>query len=268
MASTFLDLYSDFQDEIKAYIEKIDVTELSFMRRLSKGMQIFQLETEYIEAIDILNQQENGSYMLPYEYKRIVKIQIVGDERVQFEVGNFTQLWDSIERSHSGFIEKKDNVEINRRNSGEFTIEYSVFGRKLFFDTRLPAGTQLRVFYIPDLSPISRGSILWNQPDDTVAIPVVYKSWYPMDEVIKDPLTNAITSRLIYMMNSTRMLSPMSDYEDVILNYAIAAHIRSKGSINYQVFEKYFREGIEMAKVNKPELFKNGTADYNYSVWS
>ena len=45
MASTFLELYSDFQDEVKLYTEKLDVTELSFMRRFTKGIQAFQQET-------------------------------------------------------------------------------------------------------------------------------------------------------------------------------------------------------------------------------
>jgi hypothetical protein len=268
MASTFLELYSDFQDEVKAYTEKLDVTELSFMRRLSKGIQRFQSETEYVEFRDILNRHPDGFYRLPYEYKRIVKIEALGDERIQFEMGSFLQLNDSIERNNSGFIEKRDNVEINRRYSGERTIEYGLHGREFFFDTRLPANMRLRIFYIPDLSPISIGSALWTQPDDLTVTPNIFRNWFPTDQLITDPVTTMQVSRLLYMMGNTRLLSPMGEYEDAILNHAIASYIRSKGSINYQVFERNFNEGVKTAIINKPEPFRNGVADYNYSVWS
>ena len=96
MASTFLELYSDFQDEVKLYTEKLDVTELSFMRRFTKGIQAFQQETEYVEFRDILNRHDDGTYKLPYEYKRIVKIEAVGDERIQFEMGSLLRTLDQI----------------------------------------------------------------------------------------------------------------------------------------------------------------------------
>lgn len=267
MASTFLELYSDFQDEVKLYTEKLDVTELSFMRRLTKGIQAFQQETEYVEFRDILNRHTDGTYKLPYEYKRIIKIEAVGDERIQFEMGSFLQLNDSIERNNSGFIEKRPNVEINRRYSGQRTIEYALHGREFYFDTRLPDTMQLRIFYIPDLSPLSTSSVLWTQADDTTVTPIIYRNWFPTDQLITDPVTTQQVSRLLYMMNNSRVLCPLNLYEEAFLNYAIANYIRSKGSANYQVYERQFDKAVESAKINKPEPFQNGVADYNYSVW-
>lgn len=267
MASTFLELYSDFQDEVKLYTEKLDVTELSFMRRFTKGIQAFQQETEYVEFRDILNRHPDGTYKLPYEYKRIVKIEAVGDERIQFEMGSFLQLNDSIERNNSGFIEKRPNVEINRRYSEQRTIEYGLHGREFYFDTRLPETMRLRIFYIPDLSPLSMSSTLWTTPDDTTVTPTLFRNWFPTDQLIVDPVTTQQVSRLLYMMNNTRVLSPLNLYEEAFLNYAIANYIRSKGSVNYQVYERQFDKAVELAKINKPEPFQNGVADYNYSVW-
>ena len=268
MASTFLELYSDIQNEVKLYTEKLDVTELDFMRRLTKGIQKFQNETEYVEFRDVLNRHPDGFYRLPYDYKRIVKIEAVGDERIQFEMGSFLQLNDSIERNNSGFIEKRPNVEINRRYSGERTIEYSLHGREFFFDTRLPQDMRLRIFYIPDLSPISVASTLWSQADDTTVTPTIFRNWFPVDQLITDPVNGQQITRLMYMMGNHRMLAPLGQYEEAIWNYAVATYIRSKGSINYQVYEKNFYDGIKAAKENKPELFMNGVSDYNYSIWS
>ena len=44
--STFRELYSDFQDTAKLYTEKMDNTEVTFMRLITRAAQEFQLETE------------------------------------------------------------------------------------------------------------------------------------------------------------------------------------------------------------------------------
>lgn len=268
MASTFLELYSDFQDEVKLYTEKLDVTELSFMRRLTKGIQIFQQETQYVETIVSIVKNSNNQFVMPYDVSMIIKIELVGNERFQFIPNEFMQLSENIERSNGLFRESIPNYEINKRYSKVGTVLYSLHGRQFFFSHSIPDDAVLRIFYIPDLSPISSSSTLWTTPDDTTTTPPTIRNWFPNDQLIVDPVTGNQVSRLLYMMQNNRVLSPLNLYEDAFVDYAVATYVRSKGSVNYKVYEKDFYSKIQLAKLAKPTFFQEGSADYNFAPFS
>ena len=50
MPSTYLELYSDFQEEVKLYHEQATFTERSFMRRITTAAQEFQKRTKIVET--------------------------------------------------------------------------------------------------------------------------------------------------------------------------------------------------------------------------
>ena len=261
MASSYMELYSDFRDDIKAYVQELDVTELSFMRRLTKGMQQFQQETEYVKLIEEVVANEHGHFYLPYDIKRIIKIIWDGHEDVQFVPNGFTQLAENIARGDRK-EEIRSNYLINKPYNTQVVL-FSDYNGFLVFDTKIPADATLRVFCVPDISPISDSGWLWNIPDDTTVTPTIYKSWYPLNEIIT--VNGKQTSRFSYMMETNQMPRSMSLYESNILDYAISGYIKSKGSVNYKVYEEKFYTGISRAKAHEVSYFSNGVADYNFA---
>lgn len=108
--STFRELYSDFQDTAKLYTEKMDNTEVTFMRLITRAAQEFQLETEYLQKIATLNPQTdvNGNivgYAVPNDLIRIVELRDPADLSKRFLSQEFTQYTANMDRDAGPYTE-------------------------------------------------------------------------------------------------------------------------------------------------------------------
>lgn len=242
MASTYRELYSDFQDKIKLYTEKLDFTEQQFMRRLTRGMQLFQRDIEMIEAYaDISRADVTGPFLLPNDLLRIKELK---------DANNYTIL-------AQGFNQWNRNQEHTLDNKLETPVDYStrmtqyqpggarlyaVWGRNLdlFPDEQ---DTALQLWYIPDIHAFSRASTQW-------------QAWF------------ANQTAFVNLFDTAVMHASLAPYEDAFVNYAVADFIQSQGSANYKVFESYFNKAKEEARLNKPMYNKESVRDYFFSPWS
>ena len=106
MASTFAELYSDFQDRVKAYVEKLDITEYSFMRMLTQGIQKFQRETEYAEKVVKIQKEVNGNrevFIVPNDMIRPIDVRAMHETPYGVEEEIF------LLQSYEQFIRNKDS---------------------------------------------------------------------------------------------------------------------------------------------------------------
>ncbi len=251
MASTFAELYSDFLDSVKIYTEKLDETELMFMRRFTRGMQIFQRETEYIDMqATVLRQTVAPFFTMPFTALRIIEIRdasgrvMLLNETVQYgrnlDAGYYSRTphtFDLMQKPYSTPTRLVTNI-----------------GRELILQNDDPAtDTQISVYFIPDLPAFT-------QPDQPVPTPArpweIWTAWYPID-------TNFFT-----MFTTRRLVPQLRPYENAFTDYAIASYLKSVGSVNYRVYEESFYREIERSKMNKPLNAKEQGRDYTLALWS
>ena len=101
MASTFAELFSDFQDIARLYTEKLNVTELNFMRLYTRGIQNFQRRTEYVEKIMRVNKQLTPPYFtLPLDALRVIEIRDPDNKKVLLQ--DFTQWYNGVDNIPTG----------------------------------------------------------------------------------------------------------------------------------------------------------------------
>jgi len=272
MSSTMAEMFSDFRDMAKLYTETLDVTELAFMRWLTKGIQIFQRETEYVEQVQRIDLNADNIYMLPTDVLRIIELRnglIPQDEAnyptatvpiliVDFE--QFTRIRDTL---HTG-VGRTPNVYMYHYPDKSVYIA-TVWRQEILIYPQYDG--PLYLWYIPDLSPLS-ATEQWIRADDTTTVPITYNSWYPLDQVIVHPITGQNITRFMYQFSTKRLNPVLSPYENAFIDYALSWFIKSKGSANYRVFEQSFKQEIERAKVNKPTLFQQGIVDYKFAPFS
>lgn len=270
--STFRELYSDFQDTAKLYTEKMDNTEVTFMRLITQAAQEFQLETEYIQRIASLPIQTdvNGNvvgYPTPNDLIRIIEIRDPADLSQRFLSQEFTQYTANVDRNAGPFNETPFDYNIPMV-SGD-TVLYSLYAGYINFYPLLANNPTLTVWYVPDMESFSSAAAQWNLPDITLPSGATrFRSWFPMNQVIVHPVTGQNVSRFSYMFDNMSFNNPLSLFEKAFLNHALATFIKSKGSKNYIVFEQAYNQWVEKGKAYKPTYFKQGVADYYYAPWS
>lgn len=256
MASTFQELYSDFTDLVKIYTTKLDVTPLQFMRLFSKGMAEFQRETEYLEAYVEVDKDVNGVFTVPVDMLRLVELK--DKHGVNFLIQNYEQFRRNVEKTTDGFIETPTNYSIRLKgifngltygNVSDTARMAAMWNRRFLIYPDLNDVT-LKVYYIPELHPISQNSRQWSDYDPNTN-PAPTTKWFPFD------------SRFNTMFSSTGVHPSLSPYESTFLDYAVGTYIKSQGSPNYAVFEKSYAIGVEKAKVNKPSYYREGVASYH-----
>lgn len=261
MASTFQELYSDFTDLVKVYTTKLDVSPLQFMRLYSKGMAEFQRETEYLEAYVQVSKDVNGNFTVPVDMSRLVELKDLYS--VNFLIQNYTQFRRNVEKTVDGFIETPTNYSIRLKgifnglsygNVTDTARMCTIWNRRFLIYPDL-GDTDLYVYYIPEVHPISQNSRQWSDYDPNTN-PNPTTKWFPFDV------------RFNLMFSSTGVHPSLSAYETTFLDYAIALYIKSQGNANYAVFEKSYAIGVEKAKANKPTYYKEGVASYHLSPWS
>ncbi len=246
MASTFKELYDEFKDAVKIYTEKLDITETAFVRMLSRGMQIFQRETEYIEKwaeINVLPDSEN--FPLPDDVLRIIEMRDKND--LAFVMTEFTQFNRIRENIATGLIETPRDYtrHVYALRKGLARI-FTVYAQEILIHP-YENDKSVKLYYIVNLHPMSEKSSQWNTVDPITGTPT---GWYPLNTRFETMFHNAMINYVL------------QPYEYAFLNFAIAEYIKSQGNINYKVFEEMFYVEIEKAKLNKPTLFKEGTPQY------
>lgn len=250
--STFYELYGDFKDATKIYTEKLDVTELAFMRMLTRGVQTFQRETEYIETVaTVLYNQTDQAFMVPTDFLRLVEIK--DENYLTVLIQSHTQYTRNLELAPDYMQETPTDYGMRMRG-GEYRSERvriaNIYNRTIYIYP-YQNDTKLYVWYIPDLHAISEASPQWNY--NTNNLPA---GWYPVETNFQQKF------------QTTTINEVLAPYEDAFLAYAIASFIRSQGSANYKVYEEMFWNDVERAKMNKPDYFKEGVREYMISPWS
>ena len=251
--STFVELFADFRDMVKVYVEELDVTELAFMRLITRAAQEFQRETEYLEAVaDITRQQPPAiPFTCPSNMIRPVSIRGVmqtsgGTVLTEpFIPQSLTQFRRNTDKAIDGYLETPTDYMYripSLRGSTGRTIMVSIWQRELLTYPQF-AGDIIRMWYIPDIPAFSRGAAQWT-------------SWFPLETNFKNLFTTAQFQPELMM------------YEQAIVDYAVAMYIKSKGSKNYQVFENNFKQAVGRAIENKPTQFTQGASDYSFAPWA
>jgi hypothetical protein len=255
MASTFAELYSDYQDAVKAYTEKLDVNPVSFMRQITRGMQLFQRETEYVERVVTLNKNIDGFWIVPADMLRIVELrEYIGDETRPIILNEYTQQSRNMETErsrHSDVPHDWDLRGTNQAGRGGWTDKSkiaSLYGRELYMYPTYD-GDDIDLYYIPDILAFTSPSAAPSPSDQ-------WQDWFPLETNFNNLFTTA------------RITPSLAPYEAAFLDYAISLFIKSKGSANYLVYERRFYNDIQRAKDNKPSYYSQGSADYYLAPWS
>lgn len=259
MASSFAELYSDYIDKVKVYVEQLDVTPHQFMRELTRGMQKFQRETEYVESRTIIR-KSNNEFLIPQDTIRILEVRDENGEYVLSQ--HYDQFVRNVDRYPRGFLEtptdfvlrttrgtRRDIAMQNRQLPAlrTFPSPYPqrlftvVVGRIILYPPY--DGNTLNVLYIPDIHAFSRVSPQW-------------QAWFAQPDSFDT-------------LFATAQINPiLAPYEDAFVKYAIMEYIRSKGSANFRVFEQEFWQEVERAKINKPTYHREAVADYFFAPYS
>ena len=243
MASTFAELYSDFLDQIKIYTEKLDVTELQFMRELTKGMQEFQKRVEYIHAYaDLTRVDDDVPFTLPTDLVRIIELKD-SDSNIILGQG-FQQFNRNRERYATNKVvtPTKYSIPVTRNNDRGLVRMYQVFNRDLQLYPDM-GDTALQCWFVPDLHPISRASAQWEE-------------WFDLPDSFGDRFRN----------NTVNI--HLAPFENAFVNYALASYIRSHGSANYKIFESYFKKEVDHAIMEKPLYNREMFRDYHIAPYS
>jgi len=250
MASTFNSMYSDFKDAVKTYTEKLDVTERQFMRRLTRGMQLFQRETEYVVQASPLTLGVNvlypNEYELPYNCIRILEFRDVND----------LPLMQTSYLQHRSIMDKRSGgryLEAPRDESRRLTHlldetgllrNVTVLGRRIILKPITPStDLTITVVYIPDISAYDEADPEW-------------AAWAVSD------------AAFMGLFKTARVAREFQHYEHAFLNYAIGSYIQSLGHINYKVYEQKFLEEVQNAIINKVSYHRGLQVDYQFGTYA
>ncbi len=244
--STLRELYDDFTAAIRLYTEHLPVTEIVFLRYLSRGLQLFQRETELAEATLAISRDANGDFTLPEWTARLVQVQ--DKDNVELLIQDYRQLERTRHVTSNRIPDTPLNYGRRVRYPGEGISGYASarlvtqYNRRLLLFPDL-GDTVLRLYFIPAVQPFSSAGPQWTD-------------FFPL------------ASNFKAQFDTRRLAAEFHDYEKAMMDYAVAEFIKSAGNANYRVYEQSFWEEVERAKINKPVLFREGVADYFMSPYS
>lgn len=278
MASTYAELFSDFQDTVKLYVEKLDVTEKGFMRLISRGLQLFQRETEYIEKNLRITPNADGSYTIPDDFMRYIEIRAIPSSTTDADLqsvinsnsSSLVTLYDPKQyfNARNDFEDNYKKIpypNIVHRRTDKTVYMGTIFENKILIHPGYNQDLYLR--YIPNIPSFARTGI-WITPDTTTGIPPVttYNSWFPVNQMLN--INGQPITRFMYMFTTAQLPLLVNQYEQAILDYAIGRYIKAKGNSNYVVYINDFNSEVQSAKINKPTMFKQGHTYYMYAPFS
>lgn len=248
MASTFAELFSDFQDIARLYVEKLNVTELNFMRLYTRGIQDFQRKTEFVEKVMQVTRQQNPPFFtMPLDAMRILEVRDADNKKILLQ--DFTQWYSGVDQIPTG--KHRTPTQHDRLQSETPTTLMSMWNREM---AAFPAEDTdfIVVHYIPDMQSITApANPTTPTPFDTWA------AWFPFDSANFDT-----------QFRTTRLIPVLAPFEQAFLEYALAQFVRSAGSQNYIVFERTYNNAVQEAIANKPIYWKSGYRDYYMAPWS
>lgn len=273
MASTFKELYDDFTDTVKIYTERMDVTPVSFMRMLTRGIQIFQRETHYIEAYtDIAI--SNGIFQIPFDFMMAIEMKDANNYTLLEQ--EYTQLNRTAEKWQDGYLEVPTDYSMRMPEylsgsnpdglfagaNGERVDEsvhrmYAIYNQSIVVFPN-HNDTALKLWYVPDIQAFSINSPQWSTYDVTTGTYAAGISlrWFPLD-------TQFLT---MFTQSSINMVIAM--YEDAFVDYAISRYLRSQSNPNYKEFLVSFWEDINRAKESKPVRNKEMVSEYMFAPYA
>jgi hypothetical protein len=253
MSSTFAELYSDFQDAIKVYTPKFDVTEVSFMRMITRGIQVFQRETEIVQVIEDITRTPPNPFAVPEYFRRLLQVRNSGDE--EYMIVSWRQFLRHRDESPEGDPTNLTwNYGINLGGYEQVTYNpqsvtvipkpmkvCSLYGRNLLIHPD-SGEEKLTIWFIPDLQAFSVNSVFW-------------QNWFPIDTNFDN------------LFRTARINPDLAPYEQCFVDYAVAQWLKSQGSINYQVYERSFWDEVQRAYLTKPVYTQEAKARYHSSPW-
>jgi len=246
--STFAELFSDFQDQAKEYAEKLDVTELSFMRMLTRGMQRFQRETELLYGARVLiTKQATGPpwFILPNDIFRPIAVYDSDDRELLLNTYvQYDRNINKYQANWGGYRETPNDYDIRIYPDKESTPTRlcTTYNNELLF---YPDNDdqEFKLYYVPDVQAISSVSAQW-------------AAWFPID-------TNFIAQ---FIATGPHFL--LAPYEDAFVKYALAEFIKGKRNPNYKVYMDDFKNEVLRAKEEKPYIGKEALTSYFLAPWS
>jgi len=237
MASTFSELFSDFLMASTLYTEVLNVTELMFMRLYTRGIQRFQYKTEYMEAAAAITKNVVPPYWeIPAAALRVKELRDSnGNQLIQLD---FNQWGRNFDKYSGGYLEVPTNYDIRLGHKTAASRFYTYHNRELYIHPALASTeTTLNIWFIPDMHAISSNSTQW-------------LAWFPYEVNFDGMFRNAT-------------LPPdLAPFEQLFLDYAIAEYVKSRGSMNYRVYEDSFKAGTKEAELLKPVKFHHGVCSY------
>jgi len=245
MPSTFAEIYGDYTDAIKIYTEKLDVTPLSFMRFYTRGIQLFQRETHYVERwVTIPYDTVNQRFDVPNDM--LLCVEVKDSDGNTMLINEYTQHARNVELYGLGYVETPTDYSMRLAETARIvTIWQRVFNFYPAYPVD-PASTTatLIVHYIPDMDAISRVGPQW-------------AAWYPID------------TNFDGQFRTTTLNATFAPYEYAFLQFAIAQFLKSQAMIEHaKMYEQDFLREIERAKMNKPVLFHEAVRPYMMSPYS
>ena len=246
MASTFKDLYDDWLDDIKLYKEKLDDTPPMFMRRITRAMQLFQRETEYIVSVATITKNAQAPFwVMPFNALSVIELKDQNGRDLLLQ--GIRQYSRNVAIQPTGVYRTPKTYDYNLPYDTVTTLA-GIYGREIYpqDDTNI---TSMTVVYIPDVPAFARPSNPANPWD-------IWAAWFPID------------TNFQALFNTARIVAALAPYERAFVDHAVSTYLKSIGSANYKVFEQNFWDEVERGKINKPIYNKESLTGYMLAPWS
>jgi hypothetical protein len=265
--STFIELYSDFQEEVKLYHPDATVSDRMFMRYLTRAARNFQRMTKVVEnkktiyadnefflGNDILQiieiTDEDNNPLMPMEYKQARhEVQLSG-QAVQgvnetYAANVSLMHWrrrhnraENVAQNDLGKVPPPTGDESWGQHTRVFTVAAN---RVVVYPDTLNgvADELLQVYYYEDVLPYSSQEEVWKQ-------------WFLGDE------------EFALLFQNTGFNAPLSQYEDTILKGSTIAFLAARlDNDRLSHLQREYKEEVQYIIENKPTLFRGGVAMYN-----
>jgi hypothetical protein len=256
--STFKELYDDFTYQINLYVERVNVTEYQFMRMVTRGVQLFQAQTELAEVSELITTrvaspegERSGSgfaFPLRNSVLRVLDAEDKDGNLLLFQdYQQFLRLREQYEGSGVIRAPQEYSYHVRRleewKHGDKHARVITVFGRMVWLYPFFDSDTEIRVRYIPDLQPISESATEWSP-------------FYPLD------------TNFMPQFESSSITPALLPYEQAFVDYAVAMFLRGLGQANYKIFLQDFWGQVKLAKDSKPVYFKEGASAYMFAPYS
>jgi hypothetical protein len=272
MGSTFRELYSEYQIALRVYTEKLPTDEVTFMRSYTRGIQLFQRDTECLERkLTFQKASQEPYYTIPIDCLRIIQIKDVdasGRGRLCVPMG-VKQRDAYNEKMSNGLYGDTKTLDYHRGYSyNNDSTRYSIHDNEIRFSRGEEPyePDEILIFYKTDIPAF--GTPLWTAGTNTPVFNyyTYWDAWWELNtQVPPVPTLDASFQRMFEVTRVNPLLAP---YEHCFLMYAISEYIMSVGSPNFKEYERKYKEELEFAKAYLPEYSHHSTPEYNVSPWS